>query len=185
VHRDLPEPYAEQRRAVAVIRPATGADVPALARVQVRAWLHAYSGFLDPEQIAARPVEVREPQWRTALTDPDDPAVTVVWDQGGTVAGFTVTGPARDEDLDDAWGEVYALYVDPPAQGAGVGARLLADAHERLAAAGCTRASLWTFTANDQAIAFYERFGWRRDEAAPPHPEHWMAPSVRLRRDLP
>jgi GNAT superfamily N-acetyltransferase len=168
-----------------VIRAATARDVPALARVQVRAWLHAYSGFLDPEEIAARPVEVREPQWRAALDDPSNPAVTVVWDQDGVVAGFATTGPARDEDLDGAWGELYALYVDPPAQGAGLGARLLADAHERLAAAGRTHASLWTFAASDQAIAFYERFGWRRDGDAPPHPEHWAAPSVRLRRALP
>ena len=168
-----------------MIRPAAVADVPALARVQVRAWLHAYSGFLDPEEIAKRPVEVREPQWRAALTDPANPGVTVVWDQDGAVAGFVTTGPARDEDLDGGWGEVYALYVDPPAQGAGVGRALLADAVERLAAGGFAHATLWSFAAHDQALAFYERFGWRHDEAAPPHPEHWAAPSVRLCRELP
>ena len=168
-----------------MIRPATVGDVPALARVQVRAWLHAYSGFLDPEQIAARPLEVREPQWRAALTDPASPAVTVVFDQDGAVAGFATTGPSRDEDAVDGWGELYALYVDPPAQGAGVGRALLAEAVGRLAADGCTRATLWTFAANDQALAFYERFGWRHDDAAPRHPEHWAAPSVRLWRGLP
>ncbi len=168
-----------------MIRPAVAGDVPALARVQVRAWLHGYSGFIDPEEIAARPVEVREPQWRAALTDPASPAVTVVWDQDGVVAGFATTGPARDEDLDGGWGELYALYVDPPAQGAGVGRDLLADAVARLAAAGFEHATLWTFATNDHAIAFYERFGWRPDLRAPPHPDHWTAPSVRYVRDLP
>jgi GNAT superfamily N-acetyltransferase len=167
-----------------VIRPAVVEDVPALARVQVRAWLHAYSGFMDPDEIAARPAEVREPQWRTALTDPSHPATTVVWDQDGTVAGFATTGPARDEDLDAGTGELYAIYVDPPAQGAGVGRALHADALARLAAAGFGRATLWTFAANDQAIAFYERLGWRPDSAPPPHPDHWAAPSVRYLRDL-
>ena len=168
-----------------MIRPAVEQDVPALARVQVRAWLHAYSGFLDPEEIAARPVEVREPQWRTALTKAGSSATTVVWDQDGTVAGFATTGPARDDDLDERTGELYALYVDPPAQGAGVGRALHADAIARLAAAGFERATLWTFSANDQAIAFYERSGWRADATAPPHPDHWAAPSVRYVRDLP
>ena len=55
-----------------MIRPAVVQDVPALARVQVRAWLHAYSGFIDPEELAARPVDVREPHWRAALTDPGE-----------------------------------------------------------------------------------------------------------------
>ena len=161
--------------------------MPALARVQVRAWLHAYSGFMDPDEIAARPVEVREPQWRTALTDPASPATTVVWDQDGTVAGFATTGPARDEDLDERTGELYAMYVDPPAQGAGVGRALHAEAVARLAADGFARAVLWTFAANDHAIAFYERFGWRPDPTAPPG---WLgsgqaAPSVRYVLDLP
>ena len=168
-----------------MIRPAVVEDVPALARVQVRAWLHAYSGFMEPEEIAARPVEVREPQWRTALTDPSDPATTVVWDQDGAVAGFATTGPARDEDLDAGTGELYAIYVDPHAQGAGVGRALHAEALARLAAAGFERAMLWTFAANDQAIAFYERLGWRPDSAPPPHPDHWAAPSARYLRDLP
>ena len=168
-----------------MIRPAGPDDIPALARVQVRAWLHAYSGFMDPEEVAARPVEVREPQWRAALTDPENPATTVVWDQDGTVAGFATTGPARDEDLDGRTGELYAIYVDPPAQGAGVGRALHTDAVARLAAAGFSRAVLWTFAANDQAVAFYGRLGWRRDPTAPPHPDHWAAPSVRYARDLP
>jgi ribosomal protein S18 acetylase RimI-like enzyme len=172
-----------------VIRAAVVQDVPALARVQVRAWLHAYSGFLDPDYLAARPVEVREPQWRAALTDPANPATTVVWDQDGTVAGFATTGPGRDEDIDHRTGELYALYVDPPAQGAGVGRALLADAVARLSAAGFVAAVLWTFAANAQAIAFYERFGWRLD-ANPTHPvappDHCAgAESVRMRRALP
>ncbi len=169
-----------------MIRAAVVQDVPALARVQVRAWLHAYSGFLDPDYLAGRPVEVREPQWRAALTDPANRAMTVVWDQDGVVAGFATTGPARDEDLDDRWGELYALYVDPPAQGAGVGRALLADAVGRLAGEGFASAALWTFADNAHAIAFYERFGWRRDARAVPRPEHCAAAdSLRLLRDVP
>jgi GNAT superfamily N-acetyltransferase len=171
-----------------VIRPAVVEDVPALARVQVRAWLHAYSDFMDPDEIAARPVEVREPQWRAALTDPSSPATTVVFDQDGAVAGFATTGPARDDDLDPGTGELYAIYVDPPAQGAGVGRALHAEAVRRLAAAGFGRATLWTFAANEQAIAFYERLGWRPDPASPA--QGWVgcdraAPSMRYVRDLP
>ena len=145
-----------------MIRPAVAGDVPALARVQVRAWLHAYSAFIDPEEIAARPVEVREPQWRSALTDPANPVVTVVWDQDGAVAGFATTGPARDEDLDGGWGELYALYVDPGAWGSGAGRALIERAETHLAD-GYDEAALWVLEDNPRARRFYELAGWSPD----------------------
>ncbi len=167
-----------------MIRPATADDAAAIARVQVRGWLHAYSGFVDPERLAAQTVERREPVWRELLRDDAARGRTWVWDQDGSVAAFAAAGPARDADLGPDTGELYALYVDPPAQGAGVGTAMLRRAEGWLAEAGFARAVLWTFEANGQARAFYERFGWRVDEGAPPAPEDWWAPAVRYRREL-
>ena len=59
-----------------------------------------------------------------------------------------------------------SLYVDPAAQGAGVGRRLLADAQERIRAAGHARAWLYVFADNAHGCAFYERHGWRRGRRA-------------------
>jgi GNAT superfamily N-acetyltransferase len=171
-----------------VIRPATAGDAAAIAGVQVRGWLHAYSGIVDPERLAEQTVERREPVWRELLGDDAAPGRTWVWDQDGTVAAFAAAGPARDADVGAETGELYAIYVDPPAQGAGVGSAMLRRAEDWLAEAGFTGAVLWTFEANGQARAFYERYGWRLDAGAPPPErvrwESWWAPAVRYRREL-
>ena len=155
----------------------------ALARVQVRAWLHAYSGFPRPRGDRRAPVEAREPQWRTASTDPENPATTVVWDQDGTVAGFADHGPARDEDLDECTGELYALYVDPPAQGAGVGRALLADAIDAAGRGRLRARGAVDLRGQRPGARVLRALRVAADAAAPPHPDHWAAPSVGYVRD--
>ncbi len=60
-------------------------------------------------------------------------------------------------------GEWYlqALAVTPPARGAGVGRRLIADAVARAAKAGCASLTLDVDAANAGARALYERLGLR------------------------
>ncbi len=82
-------------------------------------------------------------------------------------------------------GTVRALYVDPVAQGAGLGTLLLDGAVERLVEAGHDEATLWVFAANGLGRAFYEARGWELDPAgAGQEGEGWLAPAVRYRRDL-
>ena len=91
----------------------------------------------------------------------------------GAVAGFVVFGPSRDADAAEGSGEIQALYVDPDAQGAGLGAALVLQARVELAAAGFERVTLWTFQHNPASRGFYERLGFvwdgteTRDEDGP------------------
>ena len=55
-------------------------------------------------------------------------------------------------------GWIEQLYVEPAAQGQGLGAALLATA--KRAAHGAAGLDLWTFQANAQARRFYERHGF-------------------------
>jgi GNAT superfamily N-acetyltransferase len=166
-----------------VIRPAFDADTPEIAGVDVRAWHHAYGGFLDEQRLAERTTEVRAARWREILAGEE--SETLVLEVAGRIAGYVTIGQARDEDAGPATGEIYALYVDPPAQGAGVGARLLEVAERRLRERGCERATLWTFAENGLARAFYEGRGWVLDEApgSSEDCESW-GPAVRYRRSL-
>ncbi|WP_332107604.1 GNAT family N-acetyltransferase [Mycobacterium stomatepiae] len=68
----------------------------------------------------------------------------------------------RDDDLSN-FGELMAIYVDPPYQRAGVGRLLMAAARTRLRSVGVTTAALWVLDGNAQARRFYEHDGWRRD----------------------
>jgi GNAT superfamily N-acetyltransferase len=155
-----------------VIRRASPADAPAIAAVQARAWRHAYADIVDPERMPT--VEQQAPRWVVHMESGGE---VDVWDQDGRVVGFATAGPGRD---DASEGELYAIYVDPPAQGAGVGAALLAAAEQSLRDAGHGAAILWTFEANGLARAFYERHGWQADGGRQDH----LTPEVRYRRTL-
>ena len=155
-----------------MIRRATPADAPAIAAVQARAWRHAYADIVEPERMPT--VEQQAPRWVAHI---DSGGEIHVWDQDGRVVGFATAGPGRE---DASVGELYAIYVDPPAQGAGVGAQLLAAAEQSLRDAGHREAILWTFEANGLARAFYERHGWELVDGQ----QDGLAPEVRYRRSL-
>ena len=144
----------------AVIRAATPADAPGVARVHVATWRAAYAGLVPDAVLAALSVPAAAAKWEGHLADP---AVrTWVAVAGGEVTAFASAGPSRDADTPDA-GEVYAVYVQPGAQRAGLGRSLLGTA---LAWLGPREVTLWVLTGNAAARAFYEACGWRPDGAA-------------------
>lgn len=165
------------------LRPATVADAEAIAAISVRGWAHAYADFLDPRVLADRTVERQAERWRAWLAE--DATQTQVAEVGGRITGYATVGASRDADATAAVGELAGLYVDPPAQGAGLGTRLLGDAIARLRSRGFTRATLWVFEENGLGRAFYERHGWSVDPGgAGREGADWHGPALRYRRDL-
>ena len=115
----------------------------------------------------------------------EDATQTQVAEVGGRVIGYATVGASRDADATPAVGELAGLYVDPPAQGAGLGTRLLEDAIARLRSRGFARATLWVFEENGLGRAFYERHGWSVDPGgAGREGADWHGPALRYRRDL-
>jgi len=104
------------------------------------------------------------------------------------VVGFSIYGPSRDDDDDDATpttGEVPAIYLDPDVIGTGVGRELLAETIVALRTAGFTRASLWVLEGNGRARHFYEKAGWAWDGSVDTHAfEGATEPIVRYAIDL-
>jgi ribosomal protein S18 acetylase RimI-like enzyme len=159
-----------------VIRAATVEDAAAIASIQARAWRHNFADIVAPEDVR-EPSEM-EPRWREWLADGQIGGR--VFEQDRVVAGFAMFGVCRDENAGGRTGELYAIYVDPAAQGAGVGSSLLDAAVGELGERGFAEALLWTFEANGLARTFYERHGW---ELVAGHQER-LAPEVRYRRAL-
>jgi len=78
--------------------------------------------------------------------------------------------------------ELKRMYVDPSARGRGVGRRLVLALEERARQLGATRAMLETGTRQGEALALYERCGYRRVE---PFGEYLGSPlSVCMAKDL-
>lgn len=122
------------------IRPATPADLPRIAEIEVFNYrLCFYPIFRSDEFYFA---EMTVPNLLQSRADfiPE----MLVYDDG-VVKGFLHYGGD----------EVRRLYVEPVLQGQGIGAALLEYAVREL---GVTR--LWALEKNDRAIAFYARHGF-------------------------
>jgi GNAT superfamily N-acetyltransferase len=140
-----------------VIRVATPSDAEQVAAVRARAWRREFADLMDVPAALGDEAGALE-RWRERLGS--TVVTTFVWDQAGAVAGFASAGPSNLAETPLHHGMLRALYVDPPAQGAGVGSGLLTTAEEHLRASGFRGAELWTFVDNHAARAFYERRGW-------------------------
>jgi len=126
----------------ATLRQATRADAPGLWRVRYAVTENTLTpGRIGDEQLFDQ-IERTGRGW--------------VVEEGGEIVAFAI-GNASD-------GNIWALFVDPAAQGRGHGSRLHDVMVEWLFAQGLDR--LWLGTGNEtRARRFYEKHGWR--EAGP------------------
>ena len=112
------------------VRRARPEDIPQVIALHERCWRISYAGLADADAKFARGVEEWARLWGEILDR------TRVVELHGAVAGFVVFGPSRDADAAEGSGEIQALYVDPDAQGAGLGAALVAQARAELGRRG-------------------------------------------------
>lgn len=126
------------------IRPASQTDLPNLTGMARRSWL---SGFTDapPRFVSDWVARDFEPGWYARYW----PDMSVAED--GVPLG--VVQPMGDE--------VNGLWVDPPAQGRGVGTLLLRHAEGLIAVAGYERSWLTCSGFNPQGCRFYLARGYR------------------------
>ena len=144
------------------VRGATADDARAIAEVHVASWRWAYRDQVPDGILEELSVDEREAMWKRSLDEARGRTVVAV-DPAGDVVGFVETGPAGDDDADDATGEVYALYLLEHVTGSGVGAALLRRGEDDLRSDGYRRSTLWVLTSNVRAHRFYERNGWAFD----------------------
>lgn len=146
------------------VRAATHEDAALISQIRVATWRAAYAGLIPQDLLDALDAQTegerRAARWDELHGDPR--AVELVAELAGAAAGWAALGPSIDDDLPDD-GQVYAMYALPEFWSRGVGHALMADAEERLRAAGFRRAHLWVLDRNERAAAFYESHGWRED----------------------
>jgi GNAT superfamily N-acetyltransferase len=146
------------------VRAATRSDTRAITQVRIESWRAAYAGLIDQRVLDAmdldREAAQRAERWDEYHADPR--SIELLAEVDGDPAGWASLGPSIDDDLPGD-GQIFAIYARPGFWSAGVGHALLADAEERLRAAGFERAHLWVLEGNERAASFYERHGWRED----------------------
>jgi GNAT superfamily N-acetyltransferase len=155
-----------------VIRAATAEDARAIAELEVRAWRWAFVDIVADGDMPT--VDARTERWR------DEPREgAFVAEVEGRIVGVVQVEPEATGG--GATGRLRRLYVDPAAQGAGLGAALHEHALAELVAGGYADATLEVFTADGHARGFYERRGWTADGPA----ADWAGvPAIRYRHRL-
>jgi ribosomal protein S18 acetylase RimI-like enzyme len=171
-----------------VVRPATVGDAEAIAGIKIAAWQAAYRGIVPDAVLDGMEVDDETATWRGRLRAQDVVRVGVAeLDElpgSPRLVGYVTEGPARGDD-EAGLGEVWAIDVDPAAQGRGAGRALMDAAERALVSRGVREAVLWVFEANAAARGFYERLGWAPDGAAKPYEIGGAAPiEVRYRKRL-
>lgn len=144
---------------MAVIRPATEADIPGIARIHIDSWNSTYRGLIPQAYLDDLTLDGRERLWKASLPQPGRHTWVAEDVEDGIVA-FAHDGPARGKDPGYD-GELYALYALDGHQRRGLGRRLLLQAADALAAAGCRAMITWVLEGNP-AGAFYAALGGRR-----------------------
>ena len=95
----------------------------------------------------------------------------LVAETDGALAGFLVAGVVVDTGTylppqTRTFGWISDLWVEPQARSKGIGRALIAAAEARLRAAGIGRVELAAVVGNADALALYERLGYRRYEVS-------------------
>lgn len=172
-------------RPAIVVRPAGVEDAEGIGAVRIASWRAAYRGIVPDGVLDAYNLAAETAVWRERLATPGPARVLVAC--GGdpsAVVGFVTTGPGR-HDGEAGLGEVWAIYVDPAAQGQGAGRALMDAAVRDLASREFREAVLWVFVANAAARGFYQHLGWTPDGAAKAFSIGGAAPiELRYRRRL-
>lgn len=129
---------------VAMIRRAKTEDVPQLMRIRAAVRENILS---DPAKVPA-----------SLVIDFIGHSGVWLWEENGAMLGFAAAD-TRD-------GSIWALFVDPIAEGRGIGRALLPRALDDLRAKGWKQARLST-DADSRADCFYRRNGWTPRDLLP------------------
>jgi ribosomal protein S18 acetylase RimI-like enzyme len=152
------------------IRPATLADIDAIAEFQTACWREAYRGLVPDAYLDSVSVDVRAVRWRERLTS-GARQIAIGW-SSTEIAGVISWGPAAEGDPAL---ELKSLYVGAQYRGSGLAAMLTQTA------LGDRPAQLWVFEQNPRAQAFYRKLGFAPDGTSKVDPDTGV-PEIRMVR---
>ena len=127
------------------IRPASDADMAAVADLWHEGWHDGHAGHVPEGLTAARTLEAFHQRTPARVAD-----TTVAVSDRGELLGFVMV----------VGDEVEQVFVGPVARGSGLAAALLTEAERQVASAGHDEAWLAVVTGNARARRFYEKRGW-------------------------
>jgi ribosomal protein S18 acetylase RimI-like enzyme len=141
------------------IRPATEADLEAVAAVAEASWYAAYGGFLEPAVIEGTLSETYDTEILAAALEHDEIAFYVA--EADEVIGFASAEQTWADEV-----ELHTVYVHPDRWGEGTGAALLDEIETWARDQGADRIACGVFADNAVGVGFFESRGFERGAAA-------------------
>ena len=141
------------------LRCADPEDCDQIADFHVRLWRQTYEGMAPESAIQALGFDRRQPQWRTKLSGERSQSMTILAeDDQGRIQGLCDLAKSDNAEFPDAM-ELTNLYIDPAAQGIGLGRHLLQLAQQWAQTSGASDLILAVVTQNESALNFYRACG--------------------------
>ena len=142
-----------------LIREATAADVPQIARVHVDSWRTTYAGTVPADFLEGMSYEDFEVRWRGWMSESGGYGIFYVAElPPDQIIGFASGGPRREGQYPEYEGELYAAYLLRDYQHRGLGRWLIDAVAEGLAAEGKRSMLAWV-RAENPSRPFYEALG--------------------------
>jgi len=145
-----------------ILRPATLADAPALAKLGADTFVAAFGHLYRPEDLAAFLAEVHDEAAVAAEIAGDECTHRLVEHEGALVAFCKLRHPTKFGAYSDARDpiELGQLYALPGYTGSGIGAQLMDWALEVARAGRHDAVLLSVYAENFGAQRFYQRYGF-------------------------
>ncbi|WEK48229.1 MAG: GNAT family N-acetyltransferase [Candidatus Andeanibacterium colombiense] len=149
------------------LRPATSADIPALAELALASFVEKFGHLYKPEDLQLFLGEYRtEAAYRTQLDDPGT-LIQIAEDEDGYLLGYCliIRGDQFDErplPRPERPVILSQLYCAPDATGRGIGSRLTEWAIAEAKAWGADALQLSVYAENFGAHKFYHRHGFEK-----------------------
>jgi GNAT superfamily N-acetyltransferase len=149
---------------LARIRLCRQGDEDALSLVGQATFLETFAGVLPGSDIVAHCRGQHASEVYRSWLDSGAPVWLAEADPSGAPIGYLVLAPAS-LPVPDPGGhdlEVKRIYLLDRFRGKGIGKQLMIAAETHARHVGARRLLLGVYNRNDRAVAFYERFGFRR-----------------------
>ncbi len=145
------------------IRNAVDDDANSIAIIQVLAWRSVYQGSMPENYLNSLSVDLKTKRWHEILAEKNS-GVNIVVEYKGSVVGFCVYGPARDDDLSELnVAELVAINILPEYWRMGLGLKLVEYVVDISRQKKWTSLYLWVVKDNNRAICFYESMSFKFD----------------------
>ena len=139
----------------------TNEHIEEIARIHIASWRKAYVGIVSQSHLDSLSLEKRIAKLNRFLAENTFEAYTGLVDE--QIVGFVSIGPAKEDDINAAAGELMLIYLDPQFWSMGFGTKLANHALDIFSDRGYNTAVLWAFEKNVRADGFYRSLGFAKD----------------------